>query len=145
MIGLPVDVPPRTSSRTAPLVTGHASEVRADLREGSHRPDHGHDKYKRTLAGVLMPDGTNVNHELAKNCWWWYLKYAPGGFGAGRIGARSARGEERFVGRSASNAALGVAEEEVKILVTDLPEESPAIDGLRGPRHTDPPCAPFPS
>jgi endonuclease YncB( thermonuclease family) len=27
---------------------------------------HGHDKYKRTLADVLLPDGTNVNHELVK-------------------------------------------------------------------------------
>jgi micrococcal nuclease len=25
---------------------------------------HGHDKYKRTLADVLLPDGTNVNHTL---------------------------------------------------------------------------------
>src|SRR5690349_12788207 len=25
---------------------------------------HGKDKYKRTLADVLLPDGTNVNHEL---------------------------------------------------------------------------------
>ena len=39
---------------------------------------YGHDKYKRTLADVLLPDGANVNHELAKNCWWWYRKYAPG-------------------------------------------------------------------
>ncbi|HEV8325893.1 MAG TPA: thermonuclease family protein [Nitrospiraceae bacterium] len=38
---------------------------------------YGHDKYKCTLANVLLPDGTNVNHELAKN-WWWYRKYAPG-------------------------------------------------------------------
>ena len=30
---------------------------------------HGHDKYKRTLAGVLLPDGTNVNHELVKGGW----------------------------------------------------------------------------
>jgi endonuclease YncB( thermonuclease family) len=28
---------------------------------------------------VLLPDGTNVNHELVKNGWcWWYRKYAPG-------------------------------------------------------------------
>ena len=39
---------------------------------------HGHDRYKRTLADVLLPDGTNVNHELVKNGWcWWYRKYAP--------------------------------------------------------------------
>ena len=40
---------------------------------------HGYDKYKRTLADVLLPDGTNVNHTLVKDGWcWWYRKYAPG-------------------------------------------------------------------
>ena len=39
---------------------------------------HGKDKYGRTLADVLLPDGTNVNHELVKQGWcWWYQKYAP--------------------------------------------------------------------
>ncbi len=28
---------------------------------------------------VLLPDGTNVNHEMVKRGWcWWYRKYAPG-------------------------------------------------------------------
>src|SRR5262249_42439087 len=40
---------------------------------------HGLDKYGRTIADVLLPDGTNVNHELVKDGWcWWYRKYAPG-------------------------------------------------------------------
>ena len=40
---------------------------------------HGKDKYGRTLAEVLLPDGTNVNHELVKHGWcWWYRKYALG-------------------------------------------------------------------
>lgn len=40
---------------------------------------HGRDKYKRTLADVLLSDGTNVNHTLVKDGWcWWYRKYAPG-------------------------------------------------------------------
>ena len=40
---------------------------------------HGYDKYKRTLADVLLPDGTNVNQALVKHGWcWWYRKYAPG-------------------------------------------------------------------
>jgi Staphylococcal nuclease homologue len=35
-------------------------------------------KYRRTIpADVLLPDGTNVNHELVKEGWcWWYRKYA---------------------------------------------------------------------
>ncbi len=32
----------------------------------------------RTLADVLLSDGTNVNHMLVKQGWcWWYRKYAP--------------------------------------------------------------------
>ena len=42
-------------------------------------PPHGLDKYMRTLADVLLPDGTNVNHTLVQDGWsWWYRKYAPG-------------------------------------------------------------------
>jgi len=33
----------------------------------------------RTLADVLLPDGTNVNHTLVKDGWcWWYRKNARG-------------------------------------------------------------------
>jgi micrococcal nuclease len=39
---------------------------------------HGRDKSGDTLADVLLPDGTHVNHRLVKNGWcWWYRKYAP--------------------------------------------------------------------
>src|ERR1043165_9416999 len=33
---------------------------------------HGKDKYGRTLADVLLPDGTNVNHILVKDGWCWW-------------------------------------------------------------------------
>jgi endonuclease YncB( thermonuclease family) len=40
---------------------------------------HGKDKYGRTIADVILLDGTNVNHTLVKEGWcWWYRKYAPG-------------------------------------------------------------------
>jgi micrococcal nuclease len=40
---------------------------------------YGLDKYGRTLADVLLLDGTNVNHTLVKDGWcWWYRKYASG-------------------------------------------------------------------
>ena len=40
---------------------------------------YGHDKYKRTIADMLLPDGSNVNHEQVNDGWcWWYRKYAPG-------------------------------------------------------------------
>jgi len=35
---------------------------------------HGLDKYGRTLADVLLPDGTNVNYKkLVKDIWWWSI------------------------------------------------------------------------
>ena len=40
---------------------------------------HGHDKYGRTLADVLLSDGTNVNYALVKDGWcWWHRKFASG-------------------------------------------------------------------
>lgn len=37
------------------------------------------DRYGRTIADVVLPDGLNVNQELVKQGWcWWYRKYAPG-------------------------------------------------------------------
>jgi len=39
----------------------------------------GQDKYTRTIADVLLPDGMNLNQKLVKDGWcWWYCKYAPG-------------------------------------------------------------------
>ena len=38
---------------------------------------HGKDKYRRTLAEVLLSDGSNVNKALVAGGWcWWYPKYA---------------------------------------------------------------------
>jgi endonuclease YncB( thermonuclease family) len=38
---------------------------------------HGHDKYKRTVGEVILPDGMNLNQELVRLGWcWWYRKYA---------------------------------------------------------------------
>jgi len=40
---------------------------------------YGLDKYGRTIADVILPDGTNVNHTLVKDGWcWWCRNYAPG-------------------------------------------------------------------
>ncbi len=39
---------------------------------------HGHDKYKRIIGDVILPDGMNLNQELVRQGWcWWYRKYAP--------------------------------------------------------------------
>ncbi|MCI0426439.1 MAG: thermonuclease family protein [Nitrospiraceae bacterium] len=40
---------------------------------------HGLDKYGRTLAEMLLSDGTNVSYTLLKDGWcWWYRNYPPG-------------------------------------------------------------------
>jgi micrococcal nuclease len=39
---------------------------------------YGLDNYGRTIAEVLLSNGTNVNPELLREGWcWWYRKYAP--------------------------------------------------------------------
>ncbi|MDP1769710.1 MAG: thermonuclease family protein [Nitrospirota bacterium] len=58
-----------------------AKQAASDLAFGKEVTiqTHGHDKYKRTIGDVILPDGTNVNQELVKQGWcWWYRKYAPG-------------------------------------------------------------------
>jgi micrococcal nuclease len=36
------------------------------------------DRYGRTVADVILPDGRNLNHKLVKAGYaWWFRKYAP--------------------------------------------------------------------
>jgi endonuclease YncB( thermonuclease family) len=59
----------------------HAKQAASELVFGKDvtLQTHGKEKYKRTLADVLLLDGTNVNHTLVEDGWcWWYRKYAPG-------------------------------------------------------------------
>ena len=45
----------------------------------SAAPEHPRTSLTPSFAGVLLPDGTNVNHALVKDGWcWWYRKDAPG-------------------------------------------------------------------
>lgn len=38
----------------------------------------GKDRYRRTLATIVLPDGRNLNHELVRDGWcWWFRQYAP--------------------------------------------------------------------
>ena len=56
----------------------HAGSDLAFGKEGTIQT-HGYDKYRRTLADVLLLDGMNLNQELFKQGWcWWYRKYALG-------------------------------------------------------------------
>lgn len=58
----------RAKEATADLVFGKEIELKT----------HGKDKYGRTIADVLLPDGTTVNQQLVKDGWcWWYEKHAP--------------------------------------------------------------------
>ena len=57
-----------------------AKQAASDLALGKEVTvqTHGHDKYKRTIGEVILPDGMNLNQELVKQGWcWWYRKYAP--------------------------------------------------------------------
>ena len=48
-----------------------AKQAASDLAFGKEVTiqTHGHDKYKRTLGDVILPDGTNVNYALIKDGW----------------------------------------------------------------------------
>ena len=60
---------------------------------------HGHDKYGRTLADVLLPDGTNVNHDAGQRRLVLVVsEVCAGRYGAGRAREGRTRGEERLVG-----------------------------------------------
>lgn len=53
-----------------------ASELIFGIEVTLHK--RGLDKYGRTIADVLLPDGTQVNQDLVKESWcWWYPNYAP--------------------------------------------------------------------
>ena len=59
---------------------------------------HGHDKYRRTIADVILPDGTYVNHTLVKDGWcWWYRKYEPTDTVLEGFGEGGTRSEESLV------------------------------------------------
>jgi endonuclease YncB( thermonuclease family) len=59
----------------------------------THQP-FGKDKYGRTIADVLLPDGTSVNHALVQHRWcWWYRKYAPGDATLERLEAEGREGQ----------------------------------------------------
>ena len=70
---------------------------------------YGHDKYKRTIGDVILPDGTNVNHQLVKEGWcWWYRKYAPGmPFSKNRVEFNSAEEAKEAGYRQAGNCPEG--------------------------------------
>ena len=56
----------------------HAASDLAFGKDVTIQP-HGHDKYKRTIGEVILPDGMSLNQKLVKQGWcWWYRKYAPG-------------------------------------------------------------------
>jgi micrococcal nuclease len=59
--------------------TSQARRLRVGLWKKVTLQTYGLDKYRRTLADVLLLDGTNVDQTLVEDGWcWWYRKYAPG-------------------------------------------------------------------
>jgi micrococcal nuclease len=48
----------------------YGKEVKVEVKD--------YDRYGRTVADVILPDGRNLNHEIVKAGFaWWYRKYAP--------------------------------------------------------------------
>src|SRR5216117_3682922 len=86
------------------LLAKHAASDLAFGEEVSVQT-YGLDKYRRTLADVLLLDCTNVNQILVEDGWcWWYRKYAPGD-----TVPEGLEKEARLVGRSAADAVVGLA------------------------------------
>ena len=56
---------------------------------------HGLDKYGRTLADVILPDGTNVNQELVKQGWCWCYYGVSGLHKLGGMEAESDKEKQR--------------------------------------------------
>ncbi len=52
------------------------------------------DRYGRTIAEVVLPDGRVLNHEIVKaGLGWWYRKYAPGDLQLEKLGGLGDGGE----------------------------------------------------
>jgi endonuclease YncB( thermonuclease family) len=49
----------------------HDSSPRSVFGKEVTLQTHGLDKYKRTLANVLLPDDVNLNQELVRQGWCW--------------------------------------------------------------------------
>ena len=66
------------------------------------------DRYKRTVAEVILPHGRNLNQEIVRaGLAWWYQQYARRGDGAAGSGLGGAGAEARVVDRSEAGGALG--------------------------------------
>ena len=82
----------------------------------------GKDKYGRTIADVLLPDGTNVNHMLVKDGWcWWYRKYAPGNVILEELGTKGTRIRLELWAEAYSYPALGLSKNHTYRASLDLP------------------------
>jgi endonuclease YncB( thermonuclease family) len=67
------------------------------------------DHYGRTVAEIILQDGRNLNREIVRAGFaWWLRALRTAGNGAARFAERGEGGEARLVGRSESGAAVGV-------------------------------------
>ena len=71
---------------------------------------HGKDKYRRTLADVLLAEGTTVNHSLVKGDWcWWYRKYVPGDVELERLEKEAREAKKGFWVDPAPHSPVGLS------------------------------------
>ncbi len=74
-----------------------AKQIASDLAIGKRVTIQPRDKdrYQRTVAEVILPDGRSLNHELVRQgAAWWYRQYAPGDRELARLESQ-ARGARR--------------------------------------------------
>lgn len=101
----------RAKQATSELVFGKDVAVRV----------YGKDKYGRTVAAVILPDGTNVNKALVKEGWcWWYRKYAAGDIELARAEA-DARKAKRGLWNEASPVPPWEFRKKKRVRTSSLP------------------------
>jgi micrococcal nuclease len=103
----------------------------------------GEDRYGRTLADILLLDGTNVNQELVREGWcWWYRKYAPGNAELERL-EREARETKKGLWKDPApvppwvyrKARSGTKRDHSDLMPLDTPQAGESLS--RGPPSTE--------
>ena len=79
----------RRKASLSPTAPSSLSRTFATTRKSESRP-RGQDRYQRTIADVMLPDGRILNYEIVKAGFaWWFRRYAPERPNIGRAGIPS--------------------------------------------------------
>jgi endonuclease YncB( thermonuclease family) len=71
------------------------------------------DRYGRTVAEIILPDGRNANQEMVRAGYaWWFRRYAPDDGVLEQLETEARQARRGAVGRPPGDAALGLPENE---------------------------------